>query len=164
MRGGRGGRRGFDEEEPKKKASWLAVVMGFSLHADTERVAKVRAKLAHELKRDPESHELAAALGLDAAEPSDDLADVRVDRQLLSRRLAAAIAQLPDLLRFRKSLLQHDEMSVSAIVRGQADGAQAHVDARDQDHDLVADSVEPGAPDGLLRNADTVGELPMSDG
>lgn len=108
------------------------------LRADTERVAKARAKLAHELRRDPESHELAAALGIDATElaelemlkqpvlplldavavaSGEDGADVKVDRQILSRRLAAAIAQLSERLQLVLSLYYVEELTFREIAK-----------------------------------------------
>ena len=108
------------------------------LRADTERVAKARAKLNHELKRDPDSEELAAALGIDAAELSElellkqpvlplldalavpsgeDSAEVKIDRQMLARRLTAAIGQLPERLQLVLSLYYVEELTFREIAK-----------------------------------------------
>jgi RNA polymerase sigma factor for flagellar operon FliA len=108
------------------------------LRADTERVAKARAELARELRREPQSDELAAALGIDATElaelemlkqpvlplldavavaSGEEGADVKVDRQILSRRLAAAIGQLPERLQLVLSLYYVEELTFREIAK-----------------------------------------------
>lgn len=102
------------------------------LRADTGRAAKARARLAHELGREPESDELAAALGLSVEELAEleqlkqpvlplldalsvasggEGADARVDRQLLARRLATAVGQLAERVQTVLSLYYVEELT-----------------------------------------------------
>lgn len=108
------------------------------LRADTEKAARARARLGHELGREPEADEVAAALGITVEElaelellkqpvlplldalsvaSGEDGADAKVDRHFLARRLSAAIGQLPERLQTVLSLYYVEELTFREIAK-----------------------------------------------
>ncbi|MBL8918614.1 MAG: sigma-70 family RNA polymerase sigma factor [Myxococcaceae bacterium] len=124
------------------------------LRADTERVDKARGALGRELGREPTLDELAARLGItieDLAEleqlrqplvplvealelaSAEDGAEARLDKALVSRRLANAIGQLDQRLQLLLSLYYVEELTFREVARllevSEARVCQLHADA-----------------------------------
>jgi len=106
------------------------------LRAETERVDRERARLSHQLGREPGAEEIAESLGappeeiaevLQLLQPlrpiTDDVADqrpdadVQLDRARVSGALAAAIAGLPERLQILLSLYYDEGLTYREIAK-----------------------------------------------